>query len=82
MQRRGAKESLEGMAGESIAEGSCGVATQVAGEDELAVEGIIENAPQTASTSDFVSDNGLPVGIDTAVVRSIERYGIRLISRE
>lgn len=75
MQRRGAKESLEGITGESMTEGSCGTVAQVTGEEELAVEGIIENASQTSSTSDFVSENGFPIGIDAAIVRCIERYG-------
>lgn len=80
--RRGAKESLEGITGESMTEGSCGTVAQVTGEEELAVEGIIENASQTSSTSDFVSENGFPIGIDAAIVRCIERYGPEELRRK
>ncbi len=48
--------------------------SQIVGEEEL-VEGIIENVQQTTSTSDFVNENGVPVGIDVAIIRCIERYG-------
>lgn len=60
------------MSGDALAEGSSGMNSQVAGEDELAVEG---EGTQTTSTSDFISENGQPVGLDVAIVRCIERYG-------
>lgn len=71
MQRRGTKESLEGIVGENMGEGTA--TAQTTGDEELVVEGIIETT--VSSTSDFVSDSGLPIGIDTAIVRCIERYG-------
>lgn len=36
---------------------------------------MIENIQQNTSTSDYVTENGHPVGIDTAIIRSIEKYG-------
>lgn len=57
---------------ESLSEGVV-APTQSTGDEELVVEGIIETA--ISSTSDFVCENGLPVGLDTAIVRCIERYG-------
>lgn len=47
----------------------------------MAVEGIIENTQPTNSTSDYVGENGSPVGIDVAIVRCIERYGKRIIEK-
>lgn len=64
------------MAGETLPE-SGPLSTQVAGEDDLAVEGIVEGcSQQTTSTSEFISaENNHPVGLDVAIVRCIERYG-------
>lgn len=64
------------MTGETLAEGSSTSNPQVTGEEDLAVEGITETVQQTTvSTSDFISENGHPVGLDVAIVRCIERYG-------
>ena len=79
MQRRTTTESLEGIAGEPLAEGSTGITTEMGGEDELAVEGIIEGSQQANSTSDFITDSGQPVGLHIAIARCIERYGILLL---
>lgn len=71
----GTKES-EAVAGEQIVDNNTSITTQMATEEELVVEGMIENVSQVTSTSDFVNEGGKPVGIDTAIIRSIERYGV------
>jgi len=63
--------------GESFTENAA-VPPQIAGDEELTVEGIIENVQQISSTSDYMGENGSPVGIDVAIVRCIERYGIKI----
>ncbi|XP_065223415.1 actin-related protein 8 [Planococcus citri] len=74
--RRGTKESLEGMTGETLPD-SGSLTTQITGEDDLAVETIAEGcSQQTTSTSEFLNaENNHPVGLDVAIVRCIERYG-------
>lgn len=76
-QRRSTKESLD-ITGEPLPEGSAGIAPpQIAGEEELAVE--VEGTQPTNSTSDFITESGQPVGIDNAIVRCIERYGMQIL---
>ncbi|XKL61734.1 hypothetical protein PGB90_001567 [Kerria lacca] len=80
--RRGTKESLESIIGESLTDGNSGITSQITNEDDLPVDGMIENIQQNTSTSDYVTENGHPVGIDTAIIRSIEKYGSEELRRK